>query len=189
MSALYLASNSPRRRQLLAQLGVTFQQLDVEVDEAPLSGETASDYVMRLALAKARAGRCHVPAAAVVLAADTAVILEDKIFGKPADQAEALAMLQQLSGRTHQVLTAVALIGKIELQRLSSSEVSFRPLTPAECRAYWHTGEPADKAGAYAIQGLGAVFVDHLSGSYSGVMGLPLFETAQMLQQAGIEVW
>jgi septum formation protein len=184
-----LASASPRRRALLAQIGVAHVVAAADLDEALLSGEGPADYVVRMARAKALAVRAR-GGALPVLAADTAVAIDELICGKPRDEAAALAMLARLSGRSHQVLTAVALAGADGLSfRLSASEVRFRSLTRAECLAYWRSGEPRDKAGAYAIQGRGAVFVEHLSGSYSGVMGLPLFETAQLLQAAGVPVW
>jgi len=125
-----------------------------------------------------------------VLGADTTVVVDEILCGKPADEGESLAMLERLSGRTHQVLTAVALAahGAVSF-RLSASEVRFRSLSRAECTAYWHTGEPRDKAGGYAVQGRAAVFIEHLSGSYSGVMGLPLFETAELLREAGVPYW
>ena len=125
-----------------------------------------------------------------MLAADTIVVIDDRIHGKPANEEEGIAMISQLSGRTHQVLTAVALATAAEVShRLSTSEVRFRRLTHAESLAYWRTGEPRDKAGGYAVQGRGAVFIEHLSGSYSGVMGLPLYETAQLLAAAGVPCW
>jgi septum formation protein len=185
-----LASNSPRRRDLLAQTRVRFGVVAVELDETPLPGEAPEAYVLRVAMDKARAGRAltagrwELP----VLAADTAVVVEGRILGKPRDRADAAAMLRLLAGRTHSVLTGVALVGALEGQALSASQVSFRAIEAAEIEAYWDTGEPADKAGGYAIQGLGAVFVSELRGSYSGVMGLPLFETARLLCDAGIPV-
>jgi septum formation protein len=184
-----LASASPRRRELLAQIGVPFRVAGAPVDESRLEGEPPRDYVMRLARAKALAGRA-VDASLPVLAADTTVVIEGALLGKPANQQEAQRMLSRLSGRVHEVLTAVALADSqgVALQ-LSASQVRFREITEAECTAYWHTGEPCDKAGGYAIQGLGAVFVEWLQGSYSGVMGLPLFETARLLQAAGIGYW
>jgi septum formation protein len=186
---LCLASRSPRRRQLLGQIGVPHVVSAAHIDEAVLSGERAADYVLRMARAKALAVRAH-SAALPVLAADTTVVVDELICGKPADEAAAVAMLQRLSGRSHQVLTAVALAGDAGLSfRLSASEVRLRALTRAECEAYWRTGEPRDKAGGYAVQGRGAVFIEHLSGSYSGVMGLPLFETAQLLAGAGLAYW
>ncbi len=180
---LYLASASPRRRELLAQIGVSHHVIAVTVDEARHAGETPELYVLRLALDKARAGRERTAAdPRPVLGADTAVVIGGEVLGKPRDEQEGVAMLRRLSGRTHHVYTGVALVGDDEATRLSVSAVSFRALTLGECQWYWHTGEPADKAGAYAIQGRGAVFISRLEGSYSGVMGLPLFETAELLK-------
>jgi septum formation protein len=189
---VYLASASPRRRELLQQIGVSFRVVGMAVDEAVLPDETPSAYVTRLAAAKAVAGweRSRDAHQVPVLAADTAVVLDGQILGKPADRQEAEGMLRQLSGRTHEVLTAVALRSTDGLQsRISRSEVTFRSIAAAEAHAYWETGEPSDKAGAYAIQGRGAIFVADLRGSYSGVMGLPLFETAELLRRAGISHW
>ena len=185
---LYLASKSPRRRELLAQIGVSYGIIAADLDEAPLPGEAPEDYVRRVALDKARAGRAllEIPGEVPVLGADTLVTIDGQILGKPRDADDALAMLRLLSGRTHRVLSAVALIGAEERQALSTSEVSFRPIGDREARAYWNSGEPADKAGGYAIQGLGAVFLRELRGSYSGVMGLPLYETAALLAAEGI---
>ncbi len=186
---LYLASRSPRRSELLSQIGVTHEVVTVDVDESPLAGESPADYVVRLALEKAAAGRAatqHSPQP--VLAADTAVVVDGEILGKPADRADAVTMLTRLSGRSHEVLTGIALAGKELKSRLSVSQVTFRPITVAEADAYWLSGEPADKAGGYAIQGLGAVFVSHLEGSFSGVVGLPLFTTAELLRGAGIKL-
>jgi septum formation protein len=189
---VYLASGSPRRRELLQQIGVSFRVVGMAVDEAVLPDETPSAYVTRLAAAKAVAGweRSRDAHQVPVLAADTAVVLDGQILGKPADGQDAEGMLRQLSGRTHEVLTAVALRTTDGLQsRISRSEVTFRSIAAAEARAYWETGEPSDKAGAYAIQGRGAIFVADLRGSYSGVMGLPLFETAELLRRAGVSHW
>jgi septum formation protein len=184
-----LASVSARRRELLAQIGVPHVVSAADIDEALLPGESAADYVVRMARAKALAVRER-GMALPVLAADTTVVVDEIVCGKPADEGESLAMLERLSGRTHQVLTAVALAahGAVSF-RLSASEVRFRRLSRAECAAYWRTGEPRDKAGGYAIQGRAAVFIEHLSGSYSGVMGLPLFETAELLRAAGVPYW
>jgi septum formation protein len=160
-----------------------------EIDEAVLSGETPGEYVTRLAREKALAIRLagqQLP----VLAADTTVVVDGKVFGKPRDKAQAVYMLSELSGRSHEVLTAVALADSRGVaERLSANTVRFRKISPEECVAYWETGEPRDKAGGYAIQGLGAVFIESLSGSYSAVMGLPLFETGELLQAAGIAYW
>jgi septum formation protein len=186
---LCLASVSPRRRELLAKIGVPHVVVGADIDETFLPGETPRDYVIRLAREKALAIRCTgqpLP----VLAADTTVVVDGKVFGKPRDQGQAVDMLGELSGRAHEVLTAVALAdARGVADRLSSSTVWFRTVSREECLAYWDTGEPRDKAGGYAIQGLGAVFIESLSGSYSGVMGLPLFETAELLRAAGIAYW
>ncbi len=189
---VYLASASPRRRELLQQIGVSFRVLAAAIDEAVLPGEVPAAYVARVAAAKAGSGwrGNRDPADVPVLAADTAVVLGGKILGKPQDRRDAEGMLQQLSGRTHEVLTAVALRTASGLQSaISRSEVTFRPISAREAQAYWDTGEPHDKAGAYAIQGRAAVFVADLRGSFSGVMGLPLFETAQLLSAAGVLDW
>ena len=189
MPLLCLASASPRRRELLGQLGVPYVLTVPDIDEAVLAGESATDYVVRMARAKVRAVHPH-GAGLPVLAADTTVLIDERICGKPADAEEGIALLLQLSGRSHQVLTAVALSAAGEVHhRLSRSEVRFRHVSLAEAIAYWNTGEPRDKAGGYAVQGHGAVFVEHLSGSYSGVMGLPLFETAELLAGAGVSYW
>jgi septum formation protein len=187
---VYLASGSPRRRELLTQLGIGSEVLRVDVDEAPRPGEGPADLVCRLAAAKARAGLALPRARFVpVVAADTAVALGTELFGKPADAADAIRILGRLGGRTHEVWTAVAVADATrERVDLCRSEVTFRALDPVEAAAYWRTGEPADKAGAYAIQGLGAIFVAALKGSYSGVMGLPLFETARLLESFGCPV-
>jgi len=178
---LYLASRSPRRRELLDQLGLAYALVTADVDETPLPGEDPMPYVQRMALAKARAGRQMVSTAHPVLGADTAVVCDGRILGKPADADDAMAMLRLLSGREHRVLTGIALLGKQEQIAVSDTAVSFRVIAPAEAAAYWAGGEPRDKAGAYAIQGQGALFVERLTGSYSGVVGLPLFETAALL--------
>ena len=194
--SIYLASRSPRRRELLAQIGVRFQVLmfrgnpetDAELDETPLADELPRAYVERIARAKAQAGwqrleQRSLPRAAV-LSADTTVALGNRILGKPADRREAATMLAELSGRRHEVLTAVALKDEAQLAcALSVSEVEFRPLSAEDIRQYVATGECDDKAGAYAIQGRAAQFVADLRGSFSGVMGLPLYETAQLLER------
>ena len=183
---LTLASVSPRRRELLEQIGVTHLVSAADIDETVRPGEAPADYVVRMACAKARAVRergGELP----VLAADTIVVIDGLILGKPRDRADCLAMLGRLAGRTHEVLTAVALASAAGVAfRVSASEVRFRTVTPAECAAYWESGEPRDKAGGYAIQGRGALFIEHLSGSFSGVMGLPLYETGELLTAAGI---
>lgn len=185
---LYLASASPRRRELLQQLGVAFERLDAPIDESRRAGEVPELYVVRMALEKARAGCARRPAgdARPVLAADTAVVAGEHVLGKPRDRDDALAMLRRLSGITHHVYTAVALADATrERDRLCVSAVSFRATTEAERARYWESGEPADKAGGYAIQGRGAMFITRLDGSYSGVMGLPLYETAELLREFG----
>jgi septum formation protein len=182
---IYLASASPRRRTLLEQIGVAYRVLAAEIDEALLPGEAPEVYVLRLALEKARAAWRELDSAErrPVLGADTAVVLDGEVLGKPRDRVHGLAMLEGLSGRTHQVLTAVAMVGAQEASRLSVSHVSFRPTSAQERLAYWATGEPQDKAGSYAVQGQAAAFISHLDGSYSGVMGLPLFETGELLAE------
>ena len=184
---LVLASASPRRRELLEQIGVRYRVTAVDVDETREQNESAIAYVHRLAQSKARAGAARANDRLPALGADTAVVLGDTIFGKPANKEQALSMLTALSGREHRVVTAVSLVvsGRV-LKRVSVSRVRFRSTTSDERNWYWKSGECTDKAGAYAIQGKGALFVSHLAGSYSGVMGLPLYETAQLLEAAGI---
>lgn len=191
MSQLYLASASPRRRELLLQIGVPHQRLAAPIDESVLPGETPAAYVERLARAKAAAGLAALgPADACVLGADTAVVLDGRILGKPESRDDGLAMLAALSGRSHEVLTAVAVAdGERCRAQVVSSRVRFRAIAPAEREAYWATGEPLDKAGGYAIQGLAAIFVAGLEGSYSAVVGLPLAETAALLAEFGIPCW
>lgn len=161
-----------------------------DVDESRLAGEAPAAYVDRLARLKAETAWRQLPddSQATVLAADTAVVLDGEIFGKPADRAAGIAMLARLSGRTHEVMTGVALKTARRLDvRVNVSRVTFRSLSPAECAAYWESGEPGDKAGGYAVQGLAAVFIRAIEGSFSGVMGLPLAETAELLRGAGID--
>lgn len=192
MATLYLASGSPRRRELLTQIGVPFLTQIAPIDENALPGESPLAYVKRLALAKGHAGLAALANSdgAVVLGADTAVVLDGRILGKPQDRADALATLQALSGRSHQVLTAVALVShERQASLVVTSQVTFRPLTQAEIEAYWASGEPQDKAGSYGIQGLAAVFVSQLQGSYSAVVGLPLCETAALLAEFAIPCW
>jgi septum formation protein len=200
-SRIYLASSSPRRRDLLRQIGVNFDVLvfrsvecgrNVDVDEMPLPGESPERYVERVALAKAHAGaQCLTSRKLLrrlVLAADTTIDVDGRIIGKPASANDARDILRQLSGRNHRVLTAVALSdGKRTQSLLSASDVSFRPLTEGDIRRYVATGEPMDKAGAYAIQGYAAAFITEIHGSYSGIMGLPLFETASLLEIFGYQ--
>jgi septum formation protein len=180
---------SPRRRELLLQIGVSHKIVAAHVDESILPDELPHAYVARLARAKALTVR-ELGETLPVLAADTTVVLDGVLYGKPVGRTDALAMLGALSGRTHDVLTAVALATERGVAlRVNCSSVRFRNIEPAEIAAYWETGEPRDKAGGYAIQGYGAVFVTALSGSYSGVMGLPLLETAELLRDAGIRYW
>lgn len=191
MSELILASASPRRAEILQQIGVDFQIEPADIDETPMLQESPADYVKRMAQQKAQ----HVidsitGSSSVVLGADTSVVLGYKIYGKPKNQQEAMAMLAALSGKTHQVLTAVAMGNKQRcLLKFSTTDVKFRELDPKECLDYWNTGEPADKAGGYAIQGLGAVFVEKISGSFSGVVGLPIEQTAQLLRTFNVPIW
>jgi septum formation protein len=184
-----LASASPRRRELLAQLGVPHLVAPADIDESRREGEAPDDYVLRMALEKARrvAGAQELSRGLPVLGADTSVVVQGRVLGKPADAAESRAMLELLSGRTHEVLSGVALVdGRGARFRLSRTEVRFRRIAADEAAAYWRSGEPRDKAGGYAIQGRAAAFIEWISGSYSGVVGLPLFETAQLLEAAGI---
>lgn len=189
---LYLASASPRRQELLRQLGVAFDVLPTTVAEEPQRGESPRAYVTRLARAKARAGvelmRVRRLPERPVLGADTEVVLDGEILGKPRDRAHGLAMLSRLSGRTHQVLTAVSVVQQDEMhEALAESRVTFAPLSAAEIEQYWATGEPADKAGGYAIQGRAAAFIARIEGSYTGIVGLPLFEVAQLLKRIGCD--
>ncbi|MFB9885770.1 Maf family protein [Balneatrix alpica] len=193
MSRLILASQSPRRRELLMQLGANFSVASADIDESVLVGEQAEAYVSRLAQAKARVIAQRHPAT-WVLGSDTTVVVEGEILGKPQDEEDAVRMLMRLSGRCHTTLTAVALLrieGEVEqcLSQRVATQVRFRPLNEALCRRYWATGEPADKAGAYGIQGLGGALVESIEGSFSAVVGLPLCETAQLLEQAGLATW
>jgi len=198
-SRIYLASRSPRRRELLAQIGIAFESLllreDVrrgaDVDETPAPGESAAAYVSRVARAKAEAGWQRIASRRLlphpVLAADTTVVLEGAIIGKPADAQHAQQLLRRLSGQTHQVMTAVAVAWESRVETaLSTSAVEFRELANGEIQRYVAGGEPLDKAGAYAIQGRAAVFIRAISGSYSGIVGLPLFETAELLGRCGV---
>ena len=187
---LYLASQSPRRRQLLEQLGLSFGVVDVDVPEHRAPGEPPEDYVSRVAREKAGAGLLQLVAApgAVVLGADTEVVLEDEVFGKPADAVDAAAMLRRLSGRSHRVISVVWVVSAgREEHAINCTEEQFARLDDAHIDHYVASGEAFGKAGAYAIQGRAAGFVEHLSGSHSSVMGLPLFETARLLRDFGIE--
>lgn len=185
---LHLASASPRRREILQALGLRFSYAGVDVDERRQQGEAAADLVLRLAREKAAAARAAGQGGAII-AADTVVVLGNRVFGKPRSKQDALSMLAELSGRTHEVLTGVVVShGDSEQQVLSRSRVCFREIAASEAAAYWASGEPRDKAGSYAIQGLAAVFVTDLQGSHSGVIGLPVCETATLLGNIGIHV-
>jgi len=198
MSKLYLASSSPRRAELLQQIGVEFEVFSSPIDETPLSNEPPTDYVRRMAEEKAKSaykkyseevgGNSSVP---VFLAADTSVILQGTILGKPTDQADHLKMLEMLSGQTHQVITGFAIHSSKHglISRTVVTDVTFKSLTKPQIESYWLTGEPQDKAGGYGIQGYGAIFVDSIHGSYSNVVGLPLTEVSELLTQFGIQVW
>jgi len=186
-TAIHLASQSPRRQELLAALGLRFTVAGVDVDERRLPDEAPEDMVVRLARAKAAAARAG--PGTVVIGADTAVVLGGRVFGKPADREDCLAILAALSGRVHKVMTGVAVRSRLGIRSsISTTDVTFREIGPDEALAYWQSGEPMDKAGAYAIQGRGGVFVSCIAGSYSGVVGLPVFETAALLREAGLEV-
>ena len=186
---LYLASQSPRRRQLLEQIGVTFAVIEVDVPEQRSMDESPRHYVSRVAHDKARAGLAACgDASALVLGSDTEVVLEEEVFGKPSDPDDAAAMLRRLSGRTHEVISAVWVVdAHRQFSEVCVSRVRFATLDEATIAAYVATGEPFGKAGAYAIQGRGGTLIEHLDGSYSGVMGLPVFETARLLRALGIE--
>lgn len=185
---LRLASASPRRRELLASIGVEVEVAPVDIDETPRPGEAPADYVARLARDKAEAG--EVGTRLPTLGSDTAVVVDGHILGKPRDRAHAREMLGALSGGWHEVLTAVAVSGPSGLLEVCvTTRVAMRAIGEAEMAAYWATGEPADKAGGYAIQGHAAIFVERIEGSHSAVVGLPLFETADLLQRQGIALW
>ena len=196
---VYLASSSPRRRELLAQLGVCFEVIQPNVDERALAGESAEEFVTRLAMEKARAGWRLVQQQSKpqrpVIGADTCIVLLDELVGKPNDKPHYEQVMNKLSGATHQVYSAVAIAGSASLMstveekyRLSRSSVEFRDISEQEREIYWQSGEPADKAGGYAIQGLAAAFVKNIQGSYSGIVGLPLYETAELLLEFGVSV-
>ncbi len=188
LPTVYLASGSPRRSELLLQMGVTFDILRLDVDETQYLNESPEDYVRRVAIAKAQAGWQRVKSGTKrpVIGADTSVIVEQTVLGKPKNEQQARSMLQRLSARQHQVLTAVAIVYDDHvLYRLSQSSVTFSTLTPAEITWYLSTGEGEDKAGSYAIQGLAAMFIQEIQGSYSGIMGLPIRETRELLMEIG----
>lgn len=185
---LVLASASPRRSELLNQIGIRHLIKTVDIDESPWPHESPLCYVERVASEKSAACRSLLQNDLPVLAADTCVVCDGIIMGKPENKPHAVAMLSKLSGRVHQVYSAVSLRGEHHWQAVSVNEVKFRTLSHEEIEAYWHTGEPCDKAGAYAIQGLASIFIESITGSFSGVMGLPLYETAQLLAKQGISV-
>ncbi len=179
---IVLASSSPRRRELLQQVGLSFEVHAFEIDETPHLHEAPADYVVRLAVQKASAALVNLPQDTVVIAADTTVTIDGQILGKPADQADAFAMWQRLSGRSHFVMTGVAVAkNQTVLHRRVTTEVHFAYMSVSDMQKYWHSKEPVGKAGGYAIQGLGAAFIPKINGSYSNVVGLPLFETLDLL--------
>ena len=187
---IILASASPRRAELLRQIGVRFVVAPANIDESQQLGESPADYVVRMAVKKATAGYSRQASDLPFMGADTAVVCGEQIFGKPSCKDNALYMLDQLSGRTHQVLSAVAMTTGVDTKvRLSTTAVTFRTISQQECLNYWQTQEPLGKAGAYAIQGKAALFVTHLEGSYSGVVGLPLAETEQLLKHFAVPLW
>lgn len=186
---IYLASASPRRRELLEQVGLRFEVRPADIPEKRRAGEPIEAFVTRMALSKARAISAQVETGTPVLGADTVVVIAGEMLGKPGDRAEGLAMLAKLSGNMHEVFTAVALVTKESSSvELDVSKVWFGELDASQREAYWSTGEPADKAGAYAVQGIGAVFIERLEGSFSGVMGLPLHRTMRLLASHGVKV-
>ncbi|OOF70604.1 Maf family protein [Rodentibacter caecimuris] len=190
---IYLASNSPRRWALLQQLGINLIRVEGEVDETPYQNEEASAYCLRIALAKNQAAQAEHSRRSLanypIVTADTTVSIHNQILGKPKDQDEAFQMLKLLSGKTHQVFTAVCVsYNQQQFSRLQTSDVIFKKITEEEIRAYIATGEPMDKAGAYGIQGLGGIFVQHLAGSFTGVMGLPIAETAELLKRCNLSL-
>ena len=196
---IYLASQSPRRRALIEQLGIQYQTLNVKIDESPQPGEAPADFVMRLAKEKACAGWQMVAEQSIpVVGADTCIVLDQQIIGKPENRKQGIELLKRYSGRAHQVITGVAMVGldarkhdtnMVQHIRVNTSTVTFRTITDDECEQYWQTGEPIGKAGGYAIQGKAAVFIEKLEGSYSGVMGLPLFEFAELIAMFGIQIF
>lgn len=183
-NAIYLASKSPRRQELLNQIGIPFELVDIEVDETPLASEAAVDYVRRLAIEKSQAGLAKRDGLAPVLGSDTIVVLNERIMEKPTDKDNAIEMLLALSGNTHQVMTAIALSDNEQtLSEVVITNVTFCQISEQQASAYWYTGEPADKAGGYAIQGMAGKFVEKIEGSYFAVVGLPLLETQRLLSQ------
>ncbi|NNF16455.1 MAG: septum formation inhibitor Maf [Gammaproteobacteria bacterium] len=188
-SFIILASASPRRARLLQQLGVSFIQEAARIDESVRPGESPEEHVARLSIAKCKKV-ITVRDDCTILGSDTVVVADNEILGKPQDQQDHARMLRSLSARTHRVCTGVTLMSRSASQtEVNISEVTMRSISAQEISRYWHTGEPCDKAGGYAIQGFGAAFISHIAGSYSGIMGLPVFETAQMLESFGHSVW
>ena len=186
---LYLASKSPRRRELLAQLGLVFECIEGSVDESVLDGETPQDYVLRLAKAKAVSGQDNlvVPSQIPILGSDTSVVIDNQILGKPQDEQEAVAMLARLSGNSHMVYTAVAIKHNRDMKSVCcATKVFFAAMTASQINSYIATGEPMDKAGAYGIQGLGGRYIKKIEGSYTSVVGLPLYETSMLLTECGV---
>lgn len=180
--SIYLASQSPRRRELLSQIGIEFESVIASIDETPLPNEKAADYVKRLAIAKAQAGQQHIKTSKPVLGSDTIVVRDEALLGKPRDKQEAMAMLLSLSERSHTVMTAVAIVNNdCVICEVVATSVTFREISEQEALNYWLSGEPKDKAGGYGIQGLGAQFVEKINGCYFNVVGLPLMKTQQML--------
>lgn len=189
MPSLILASASPRRSELLKQIGLTHSIQIADIDETPFANETPTDYVIRVAHEKSLAVQQQCAKDSVILAADTSVVLDSTIMGKPENLEHAIEMLSRLSANTHQVYSAVSVRGQKTQQILSVSDVTFRAISEQEIIQYWHTGEPADKAGGYAVQGLASIFIQSIQGSFSGIMGLPLFETAHILANEGIKIF
>ncbi|KJV06791.1 Maf family protein [Methylocucumis oryzae] len=185
-TTLILASASPRRQELLNQIAIRYHVHPTAIDETPYDNEDPLSYVKRMAEEKSAACALHFPEHTAILAADTSVVVNQHILGKPTDKHDAIRMLRSLSGITHWVYTAVSLRSHKHDLVVSKSEVTFKPLSDAEIDAYWQSGEPLDKAGAYAIQGRGGIFVSHINGSFSGIVGLPLYETSQLLALHGI---
>ena len=186
-SNLVLASASPRRVELLKQIGITPSVHPVDIDETPLTGELVTDLVARLAREKAQQGALETDGKHPVIGSDTVGLLDGKVLLKPIDYADAESMLLAMSNRWHEIHTSVALVHKAQCHQVTAiSRVKFKTLSRTEIKNYWRTGEPQDKAGAYAVQGLAAVFIERIEGSYSGIMGLPLFETAQLIREAGL---
>ncbi|MCG7532363.1 Maf family nucleotide pyrophosphatase [Psychrobium sp. MM17-31] len=183
-ASIYLASQSPRRRELLEQINIGYELLSASIDETPLDNEAAADYVKRLAVEKARAGQAFATENKPVLGADTIVVIDEKLLGKPRDQEHAISMLMALSNRQHQVMTAVALVLDDEVVcDVVTTSVTFRAISEQEALNYWHSGEPKDKAGGYGIQGLGGQFVEKIDGCYFAVVGLPLMKTQQLIAE------